>query len=278
MTQIELIGCTSAGKSTLARGILQAGQAQGLDVVMGEDFVLKQVRLDWVKRKLARTLCVDLLSLLACLATWRDNRELYLFTIRTVSRLPAAVAWFEKLNIVRNVLKNTGVYEIARHCGSDQQIVLVDEGTLHTAHYLFVHVSVEPNRGDLSSFASLVPLPDVAVYIQHDETVLVERTLARGHKRIPDGSRAQVERFIRRAADTFDKLVQDPVIESKLMVVDGERGIVITHDDRENPSLAMALGIIRAGINAVSVNNPARIALDRDADMFQQHHVCYREE
>lgn len=278
MTQIELIGCTSAGKSTLARGILQASRAQGLDVVMGEDFVLKQVRLDWVKRKLARTLCVDLLSLLACLATWRDNRELYLFTIRTVSRLPAAVAWFEKLNIVRNVLKNTGVYEIARHRGSDQQIVLVDEGTLHTAHYLFVHVSVEPDSGDLASFARLVPLPDVAVYIQHDETVLVERTLARGHKRIPDGSRAQVERFIRHAADTFDKLVQDPVIESKLMVVDGERGIVITHDDRENPSLAMALGIICAGINAVSVNNPARIALDRDPDMLQEHHVCYREE
>jgi hypothetical protein len=258
--------------------MLQAGQAQGLDIVMGEDFVLRQVRLDWVKKKLARTLCVDLVSLLACLATWRNNRQLYLFTIRTVLRLPAAVAWFEKFNIVRNVLKNIGVYEIVRHRGSDRQIVLVDEGTLHTAHYLFVHVSVEPNSGDLSSFARLVPLPDVAVYIEHDEAVLIERTLARGHKRIPKGSYAHVECFIKRAADTFDKLVQDPAIESKLLVVDGERGTVITHYHRDDPLLATALDIARAGICAANVSDPARIVLDQDANMLKQHQVCYGEE
>jgi hypothetical protein len=257
--QIELIGCTGAGKSTLARGILQADREHGIDALMGDEFVLKQVRLNWVKGRLARTLCMDLLSLFACLVTWRDNHEFYLFVMRIISRLPVAVALFEKVNIARNALKNIGIYEIVRRRGSDQQIVLVDEGTLHTAHYLFVHVSVEPNASDLSTFARLVPLPDVAICVQQDEAVLIERTLARGHKRIPDGSYAQVKRFIERAADTFDKLMRQLLLESRLLVVACEQDLVVTQDYRNDPLPAGILRIIGAGRDAVLADNPTGI-------------------
>jgi hypothetical protein len=248
--QIELIGCTGAGKTRLARRILQASQEQGIDTLLGDDFVLQQVHLNWVKRRLARTLCVDLVSLLACLITWRNNVEFYRFALRFIWQLPAGVAWIEKLNIARNVLKKIGIFEIVRRRGADRQIVLVDEGTLHTAHYLFVHVSVVPNTSELSTFVRLAPKPDVVFHVQQDEAVLIERTLVRGHKRIPDGSQVMVERFIRRATDTFDNLVRQLAVDGTLVAVDGKQDLFIARDPENDPLLATALKIIRAGCDA----------------------------
>jgi hypothetical protein len=260
--QIELIGCTSAGKSTLLRGILKVCREQEIEALSGDDFVLEQIRLNWVKSYLARTLLVDLFSLFACLLTWRKNLDFYLLTFRTVLRLPATVTWFTKLNIVRNTLKKIGIYEIIQHCDSAEQIVLLDEGTLHTAHYLFVHLSTEPSRLDLSIFARLVPLPDMAIYLRQDEAVLIERTLNRGHKRIPDGSYAKVRLFIKRAVDTFDNLVQHSGVERRLLVVDNQQNLISGQDDQNDPSSAIALKIVRAGISALIDDKPARTAAD----------------
>lgn len=228
---IELIGCTSAGKSTLARDILRACRERDIELLMGDDFVLKQVRLDWVKGSLARTLLMDLLLSFVCLVTWQNNLEFCAFAGQIILRLP--IGRLEKLNMARNVLKKIGVYEIIRRRGSDQQVVLVDEGTLHAAHYLFVHVSVPPNASDVATFARLAPLPDVAIYVRQSEVVLIERTLKRGHKRIPDCSYAKVEIFIKRAVETFDKLVEQPMIERRLLVVDNQRQHCIRPDEEQ---------------------------------------------
>lgn len=260
--QIELIGCTSAGKSTLIRRMLQVSREQGIDVLSAEDFVLGQVRLNWVKNYLVQTLVIDLISLLACLLTWRHNLDFYLLTFRIVWQLPLTVSWFEKLNIVRNTLKKIGIHEIIRNRGSAEQIVLLDEGTLHTAHYLFVHVSVEPIRTDIPAFVKLVPRPDVVIYLQQDEGLLIERTLARGHKRIPAGSRVLVERFIQGAVTTFNNLVQAPPIERKLLKVAGGRHITPAVDYQHNPCLVTALKILRAGIDALNAKQVIGISAD----------------
>ena len=254
--QIELIGCTSSGKSTLARGIFQAGREHGAEISMGDETVLKHFRLSWVKPKFARILCVDLIALFGCFISWKANLEFYRFGIRIVSRLQAGR--FEKLNIARNVLKNIGIHEIIRRVVNQQQLVLLDEGPLHTAHYLFVHVSVEPDNSDLSTFARLVPLPDMVIYIRQDETKLIQRTMARGHKRIPSGSNGQVELFIKRAIKTFEILTKIPVVESRLVVVDGERRITNAQDYRKDPQRASVLQIIADGLDVVSAYTPPR--------------------
>jgi deoxyadenosine/deoxycytidine kinase len=260
--QIELIGCTGAGKSTLAQGVLQASREQGIMASMGDDFVLEQFHLQRIKHRLARTLCVDIVALFACLTTWRKNLAFYRFVIRVITRLPTTVAWSERLNIARNILKKVGVYEIVHRCCSDQQIVLVDEGTLHSAHNLFVHVSVEPNIRDVCTLARLVPLPNMAIHVQQAEQVLVERTLERGHKRIPDSSPTQVERFVKHAVHTFDKLIQQLVLESRLSMPDGGRDLVVAPECQNDPLVAVALRIIRAGRDTGSTANPTALMPD----------------
>jgi len=215
---VELIGCTSAGKSTLAGKLLRAGRERGFEVLPGDDFVLRRRGVHWIKGRLARTLLVDFFSLAKCLMTWHKNFRFFRFALGTIVRLP--VARLEKLNLARNVLKKVGIYEIIRRSHSEQQIVLVDEGTLHAAHNLFVHDSTRPSPVDVPTFARLVPLPDAAVYVRNDESVLIDRTMARGHQRIAGRSRANVTRFVNRAVEVFEELVQQPRVKQRLLVID----------------------------------------------------------
>ena len=243
---IELIGCTSAGKSTLARGILEACHQQGIDILLGDSFVLKQVRLNWIKGHLPRTLLVDLAALFFCLVTWRNNLQFYLFATQLLFQLPMAP--LERLNLLRNVLKKIGIYEIISLRGNDQQVILVDEGVLQAAHNLFVHISGDVKTEHLSTFVRLIPLPDVIVYLRQPESLLIDRTMKRGHKRIPDHSYSNVARFIKQALTTFEKLVENPAVENKLLVVDGGQDVMMAADYQDDPLFGLASKILRNGM------------------------------
>ena len=247
---IEIIGCTSAGKSTQARSIFQACRGQGIDIFLGDDFVLRQIRLQWIKINLLRKLLVNLFALFVSLLTWRNNLEFYAFATQFVFQLP--IAWLEKLGLLRNVLKKIGIYEIIRLRSTDQQIILEDEGVLHAAHHLFVHCSIQVKAEHLATFIKLIPLPDVIVYLRQPESLLIDRTMKRGHKRIPVGSYSDVARFIKNAVATFDKLAQYPAVESKLLLVNvnGGQNVDIVAPDQDDPLVRKALKIIQNEMTA----------------------------
>ena len=220
--QIELLGCTGVGKSTLADRMREANVGRGLRVVLGDELVLRRHRLNWVKPYLARTLLIDVLAAGACLATWRGHREFHHFATRVIFGLPTG--WYEKLNLARNVLKKIGIYEIVKRYDAERQIVLVDEGTLHAAHNLFVHLRVEPDPADFETFLRLVPMPDVALLVVESESVVIERTLRRGHPRIPSGSRPDVERFVRLALELFERLAAHASVRERTLLLDRRHG------------------------------------------------------
>jgi hypothetical protein len=216
--------------------------------------------LNWLKGHLARTLLVDLAALLACLVTWRSNREFYLFATQLLYPLP--IPRLEKLNLLRNVLKKLGIYEIIRFRGSGQDVILVDEGVLQTAHNLFVHVSAEIKPEHLTTFTGLVPLPDVVVYLKQPEGLLIDRVMKRGHQRIPDrSSYDQVAHFIRQAVATFDKLAQHPAVENKLLIIDGGHGVVMATNDQDDPVMNLALNVIKNGFTQDKVHPFTEITL-----------------
>lgn len=263
--QIELIGCTGTGKSTLANRILQACQEQNLNVVDGDDFVLQLARIGWIQSYYVRTLFVDLFTLFACLFTWRKNRTIYLLTLKIVFRLPSSFSMFKKLNMIRNTLKKIGVHEIVANYASDQQVVLLDEGTLQIAHYLFVHISGGPKQADFETFIREIPRPDVIIYLMQDEATLVERTLIKGHKRIPTGSRMHTKRFIKSTVATFDKLVCDQALMKRLIKVDGEHQIVTPPLGYQNdPLIMMALRVLYTGFPDIHLDKVDSFVSDID--------------
>ena len=261
--QIEFIGCTSAGKSTLVGAAIRACEQLGIEATLGNDCVLMWNRLSWARGYFVRRFFAELFAFFSCLRHWHKHRQFYRFAARMVLRLPASVGWFEKLNTLRTVFRNIGIYEIVRRRGSEQQVVLLDEGTLHTAHYLFFHYSVGLDPNDLSTFVKLVPLPDVVIYLQQEPEILIKRTIRRGHRRIPDRSPTVTERFIRHTMATFERLTQASVINSKMLLVDSRQNIHAPEDYRSDVSLVMALNIIRSAVDFV-------VADDSKGPVFDQ--------
>lgn len=247
--QIELIGCTSVGKSTLSRSIIETSRARGIEVSLGDDFLLKQVRLSGLKNYLTRTFIMDLIAMIGCALAWKRNQLLYAFVMRTFWNLPKDVGWVERLNCLRNVLKKLGIHEIVRRRASPDQIILLDEGTLHNAHQLFVHASIPPKATDIHTFVRLVPLPDVAVYLRTDEAVLIERTLRRGHKRIPKGPHDNLTRFIKNAVITFELIRHSRPVADILLIVNDDGEVKVPREGDNPKAIAVAADIVNGAVN-----------------------------
>lgn len=238
--QIELIGCTSSGKSSLARNLLKSDAQQGFNLVTSYDFVLQWAHLDWIKNHRVRMLLLNVIAFLACLFTWRKNLAFYRFAGGVIARLPHGISLFEKLKIARIAARNVGIFEIVHRNKSDRQVVLADEGTLHIAHYLFVHVSVEPDLSHLDTFIHMVSLPDVAVYIRQPESVLISRASRRGHKRIPEGASVMVNRFIQHGRAVFEELAECSNLADRLVIVNDGEVIQPARESQDNPRLEFA--------------------------------------
>jgi hypothetical protein len=255
--QIELIGCTCAGKSTLARRIVQYCGNWGLQVTLGREFVARRFRLHYIPSRALQILALDLVALCACLATLGKNAALYGFAVRTLFRSPAT--WYHKYRLLRRVLRQIGICEILRRASPDGPLLLVDEGSLHAAHSLFVHARGHaPDPWDLSTFLHLTPLPDLIVMVKQSESELIERTKARGHKRIPRDDYLAAQTFIRQAVELFDWIAKQPAVAKRLLVVSGPQGVVEGHGAEFSPEMAAVRGIIRNAMHDSSPGDGAK--------------------
>ncbi|MEZ4662551.1 MAG: hypothetical protein R2911_33790 [Caldilineaceae bacterium] len=253
--QIELIGCTSAGKSTLKSQIVAACRAQRLPIWDDKEFILHQVGLNGIKLALLRTLLVDGLAFIACVVNIQRHLSFHRLTLRMLRQLPLST--LGKFYIWRNVLRKLGKYEIIHFyddCHDDGQLVLVDEGVLQIAHNLFVHTAdtaVQIDLDSLLNFAKLAPPPDAVIYLRQPAALLVERILARGHKRIANPTPENVARFVDQAVSAFDRLVEYPTLKPKtLLIEDGTQVIAPTHS--VDAMLSMIAQVLQESIGETS--------------------------
>jgi thymidylate kinase len=221
---IELIGSTSAGKTTLAKKMVDIGKEKGLDVSLSDDFMLQEAGLGWVRNDFVRRRLVEAVSFAVWLTCHQRYREFFRFVLQEGRYTPGS--WFYKINRIRNVIRKIGIFEfIARRRGA-QQIVLADnEGILQGVHNLFVHQNGSADLQKISRYVEMVPLPDVVLYLQQEEATLLARTLGRGHARVAGSSPDKVRHFIKQAVAVFDALVLAPKIHERLLIVDGGSNI-----------------------------------------------------
>ena len=253
--QIELIGCTSAGKSTLKSSIVEACTERQLAIWGDKEFVLEQFGLNWVKIDLLRTMLVDGVALIACMVTIKRNLMFYRFTRRVLRQLPLSI--FDKFYILRNVLRKLGKYEIIRSYGTEEQIILVDEGVLQVAHNLFVHVTdqtAEAALYSLATFVRLAPQPDVIIYLRQPAALLIDRIMQRGHKRIVERTYENVERFVEQAVSTFDKLAENPALKPKLLVIDNGQEVIPPANDEAKSRFNQILQILHDSIGKMKTS------------------------
>ena len=227
---IEFVGCTGAGKTTLASAV-QRRLAANVQATTPIDFVADQFGMRRITNPTVRNLIGDVVGLPFFLRSLYQHRAFVGFAAKSVARRAGNALL--AINYIRSIVRRVGTYEFMRRYKRDR-IMLVDEGTVLSSHFLLVFSKNVYSQEDLDEFARLVPLPEIVVCIQAPVDSLVERTLQRSDapREIRAKSREYIEKYVRRAARMFDELTDTKEIRDRVFVVanpaatDDERGVV----------------------------------------------------
>ncbi len=214
---VEFIGSTGAGKTTLINEIQQR-LAESRRVTTSSDLVTSLVGLQGIKNTTARNLVQEIVGLPFFLRSLNRYKDFIAFSIRMFSR--NSDFSIETINNLRSIERKLGEYEISKRYKQDL-IILVDEGPILTAH-MFAYNDSKVSQLEIEKFTSLLPLPDLIIYIRVPVDTLIERSISRTNppREMNSRYRSENENYIKRAISIFDRIVENGKIQPRLLIVD----------------------------------------------------------
>src|SRR5207245_4837291 len=137
----ETAGSAVSVRSTVLKELLRECGGRDVPAAAAEDFLMP-----WLSGVIRRNptllnLAVDLRSVSEAI-TLRRHREFLAFAMAVIRRdtdRPASA-----LSAYRGVLRKLSAHAALARKASHGRAVLVDEGTIHSAHYVLVHVTRAP--------------------------------------------------------------------------------------------------------------------------------------
>jgi deoxyadenosine/deoxycytidine kinase len=231
MYQIELFGCTSAGKTTLTREVFLSCKQEGLNLVLASDYLLSRLNLAWIKHRIIRLIFIDSFCASACLLTFPKNFKLYKFCFRQIAKLN--YSWITKLNLLRNIYKGIGTYEIINQDNRKTEgAVLFDGGTFQSIQPLFVHNNLPLDKSEIFAYSQLMSFPDFAIFFDQSVSVLWERIKNRGHKRINTSSDDMIMDFIDKSRSSCQSLIQIVLNQGWMSNFDSQPNILVSQNSK----------------------------------------------
>lgn len=224
---VEFIGSTGAGKTSLISKIRHK-LAQTKVVTTPFNLIATPLGLSSITHPTAQNLIQELVGFPFFIGSLSRHGKFLGHTIKTFSRNTKFSIY--GINNLRSLERKIGMYEITQRYDRDQ-IILVDEGPILAAH-MFVFTGSLVTSSELATFANLLPLPDLIVYIKAPVDVLVRRALQRPDPPREMGKRdpAMTEKYVKDATAVFDQLMGHERIRDRLLVVDNPDLTAEEHD------------------------------------------------
>lgn len=205
---VELIGCTGAGKSTLAPEVIRHLVRSQVPALSDEQYLTawSGLSLPRIRPRQARSLVVDVLMFPWFLRFAVRHPKLLLFMTRIVIRDVRSPLL--TINVLRNVAKKMGIFELLR---TDEQengaVVFIDEGLIHHANSLFANPYIVHDARELTAYAEQVPLPDLIVRIDAPYADLLHVVMDRGNQSLPRDCGADLAaRYLERNGQVFAEM------------------------------------------------------------------------
>ena len=223
---VEFTGVTGVGKSTLINSVEAILSSEGFLVKEAYDFILESYGINYFNNLKIRSLLIDVIAFFPFLAYSFTKRGMSLIHLAIISIINDADNWYTAINLLRNVPKRIGVHILLdklrnKHTqdGNLYDFILYDEGILHIAHNIFVHVNAVPDNHKIEKFIKLVPKPDVVIWVRADKQQSIDCTLNRGHKRVNNDINL-VKKFVENAYLTFNKIFTHSSIHNRILIVE----------------------------------------------------------
>lgn len=215
---VEFVGSTGAGKSTIIREV-QSRLVSNTQVTTSFDLVAAPLGLSGVSHPSIRNFIQELIGLPYFIKSLRQHKDFITYNLRMWAR--QKIFSLFTFNNLRSLERKIAVYEIISR-KNHNQIILVDEGTVLSAHHVFVFTDACYSEEEIRNFAKLLPLPDLIVYIRAPIDNLIQRSLQRNDppRIMRSNNIARNEVYIHRAVAMFEQLVKTDAIQQRVLIVD----------------------------------------------------------
>ena len=212
----EITGCSGSGKSTLLAEILRECAARGVQVATVEDVLLPSFGRLVLRHPTLQNIALDLRGA-SEMIRGRRPLEFLAFAWTVIRRDTDSFA--TGLRAYRAVLRKVGVHSLLAREAASGHAVLVDEGTIHSAHNILVLIDRPARPEEIKAFCRLVPMPDLVIHVRAPLETVLARTFARRNPPLRGRSRDEMERFIRHGHSMFDQLMSHEALSRNTLRV-----------------------------------------------------------
>lgn len=214
---VEFIGTTGSGKTTIIDRVQQK-LGTSRKVISSSDLVTGIVGLQGIKKTTVRNLLQEFIGFPYFLSSFPNYKDFISQTVRMFSR--NSNFSIMTINNLRSIERKIGVLEISKR-NKEKVIILVDEGPILVTH-MFAFNDTQISQTEMEKFISLLPLPDLIIYITASQDTLVERSLDRDRppREMAARNRSENVRYVQNAVTLFDQIAESRSIQPRILIVD----------------------------------------------------------
>lgn len=215
---VEFTGCSSAGKSWVIEQLINIAGKRGIKTESAYDFVMARFGMA-IKTPRAKSLMIDVFLLPWFLKAGFTYRSFIFFAFLYLCGKKEGL--FMRVNIFRNLLKVLAIFLYMKTRVQERCLYIVDEGTVHSLHNLFVSYKHDLPRHLLVRLNE-IPLYDTVVIVKASPFLVAERALNR-----PDAPWVGLQRndwsmIACRANYLYDDLAMNSNLKKRLFVIQND--------------------------------------------------------